>query len=176
MRKHSYFRRDGYDMLIKDAGNRFDEYAYRIGTRQIADPDAYLEEGSWISLDANGKIVSADGTKLAFLCLTSNRTMRNNVAPQAVWPKASYLLGGYELTVQNSDEGNTAFDATETYGVLTPLKVVKDVDTGLGILTPYVPFTVNGEGVISGDTPEKIVAYSLGAADVTDKTLRICAR
>lgn len=153
-------------MLFKDGGNRFDEYAYRLATRQIADPDAYLEEGSWISLDANGKVVAADGTKLSFLCLTSNRTGRDNLTPQAVWPKVSYLFGAFELTVQNSDKGNTAFDASKTFAVLTPLKVAKDATTAQGVLTPWV---------VGTDTDySKIVGYSLGA--VEDGKLRICVK
>jgi hypothetical protein len=153
-------------MLFKDGGNRFDEYAYRIATRQVADADAYLEEGSWVSLDANGKVINADGTTLAFLCMTSNRIGRDNLTTQAVWPKATYLVGPYELTVQNSDKGNTAFDATKTFSVLLPCKVAKDATTGQGILTPWVAGT---------DTDySKIVCYALGAVD--DGKLRIMAR
>lgn len=154
-------------MLIKDAGNRFDEYAYRIGTREIADPTAVLEEGSWVSLDDVGKVVSADGTKLAFLNLTSNRTGRDNVSTQAMWPKATYLMGQMELTVQNSDLGDTTFDSTATYGYLLPLVVKADSTTKQGVLTLYVAET---------NTPDQIVAYSVGPADAVAKTLRICVR
>ena len=168
-------------MLIKDAGNRFDEYAYRIGTREIADPTAVLEEGSWVSLDDAGKVVSADGTKLAFLNLTSNRTGRDNVSTQAMWPKATYLMGQMELTVQNSDLGDTTFDSTATYGYLVPLVVKADSTTGQGVLTPattleYEANTTSGVVTVTGNTPDQIVAYSMGPADAVAKTLRICVR
>jgi hypothetical protein len=162
-------------MLFKDGGNRFDEYAYRIATRQVADATAYLEEGSWVMLDPDGKIKAADGSALAFLCLTSNRTSRDNLSPQAVWPKVSYLLGAYELTVQNSDKGDTAFDSGDTYTPGAPLIVKKDPTTAQGILALYVPFTITqATGAIVGNTPDQIVAYALGPVD--DGKLRICVK
>ena len=155
-------------MLKKD--NRFDAYAYRMAQRDLANPANYLEEGSWITLDADGKIVSADGTKLSFLCLTSNRKYRDNVSTQAIHPKATYLLGSFEVTVANNPDvatGDTAFDDSKVYAYLTPLKVVKDAGTALGVLTPLVEGT---------DTVDKIVAYSVGPADVESKSLRILVR
>lgn len=166
-------------MLIKDAGNRFDEYAYRIGTRAIAAPTDYLEEGSWVSLNNAGKIVSADGTKLAFLNLTSNRLGRDNVATQGLTARGSYLLGGFEVTVENSDLGDTTFDSGATYGYLTPLVVVKDITTSQGVLTPYTPQVITSVSdvvTVTGNTPDAIVAYSMGPADAAAKTLRICVR
>jgi len=169
------------NMFNTNAGNNFDEYAYRIATKQLAAPATYLEEGSWVTLDTSGKIVSADGTKLAFLCLTSNRVARDNITPQNLTPKMTYLLGGFERTVYNSDIGNTTFDAAQTYAYMTPLRVTKDATTGQGIVTPWVKETYTVDSVthavtVSGYTADKIVAYALGPVDVSTGSLRIMSR
>lgn len=153
-------------MLKKD--NRFDSYAYRIATREIAASVTYLEEGSWVTLDTTtGKVkpAAADANP-AFLCLTSERNGRDNVKSQGAFPKAAYYLGAFEVTVANNPDAasDTAFDHSGTYAPMTPLKIKVDATTAQAILTPATP----------GTDDAKVVAYAMGAADTTNKTLRIC--
>lgn len=148
-------------MLKKD--NRFDNYAYRVATREIDGSVESLYEGSWVTLDeTTGKVKPAGATdKVAFLCTTSERAGRDNVKSQGTFPKCAYYLGAFEVTVANDEAGNTAFDAEGTYKYLTPLTVKKDVTTGQGILAP-------------ASESDKVFAYSVGPVDVATKTLRIC--
>lgn len=149
-------------MLKKD--NRFDSYAYRIATREIASTVTALEEGSWVTLNSDGKIINATASStVAFLCLTSERKDRDNVSSQGAFPKAAYYLGSFEVTVANNPDaaGDTAFDSTGTYAPLTALTIKVDSTTGQAILTPVT-------------STETVFAYAMGAADTTNKTLRIC--
>ena len=86
-------------MLKKD--NRFDNYAYRVATRDIDPSVTSLYEGSWVTLDAtSGKVRPAAATdKVVFLCTTSERSGRDNVKSQGAFPKAAYYLGPFEVTV-----------------------------------------------------------------------------
>ena len=131
--------------------NRFDEYAYRVAYRELDNSVTELEEGKWITINDQGKVVISDGTQKSFLCKTSLRAGRDQISGKSV-RKASYYLGVFEVTVTN-------FDPAETYGAMTPLCVNADGD-----LTPYV----EGE---SGQ-PWLIAAYSLGAP--VNGELRIC--
>ena len=130
--------------------NRFDEYAYRVAYRMLDDSVTELEEGKWITVNDEGKIVISDGTKKSFLCLTSKRAGRDQLSGKSV-RKVSYLLGVTEVTVTN-------FDPAGTYGAMTPLCV-----NASGDLTPYDPMAA---------TPWLIAAYSLGAP--VNGELRIC--
>lgn len=151
-------------MIVRE--NHFDEYAYRVANCDIADPTMVIEEGSWVTLDTNGKIIASDGTKKSFLFISSKRTGRDNITPQGAFNKGAFLHGSFVMTVKNSDLGNTAYDSSKTFAVLTPLKVAKDGTTNMGVLQPWVTGT---------DKVELLVGYSLGAADATNKTLRIMA-
>lgn len=148
-------------MLKKD--NRFDNYAYRVATRDIDPSVTSLYEGSWVTLDAtSGKVRPAAATdKVVFLCTTSERSGRDNVKSQGAFPKAAYYLGPFEVTVANDEVGDTAYDSNGTYGYLTPLTIKADSTTNQGILTPA------GEN-------DAVYAYSCGPADATAHTLRIC--
>ena len=123
-------------MIIRE--NRHDEYAYRVAAFELDPSVTRLEEGQWVTLQ-NGKLVIADGTKKAFIATGSKRAGRNQVGGVPV-KQVSILVGGFILTVDQ-------FDATGTYGELTPLKVKAG-----GILTPWISGT---------DKAEQIVAYSV---------------
>ena len=137
--------------------NRFDEYAYRVASRELDPSVTTLEEGQWVTVNASGKLVVADGTTKSFLAIGSKRVGRDQISGVSV-KKISYLVGPFELTVTN-------FDATGTYANMTPLVVIAD-----GILSPATPVTVTATTednvttyAIAGSMPDKIVAYSMGA-------------
>lgn len=117
--------------------NRFDEYAYRVASLPLA-ASAKVEEGQWVTVKS-GELVLANSTdKKAFIAIGSNREGRDQVAGKFM-RKISFLVGDFMLTVSN-------FKTSETYGDMTPLKVVN------GNLEP-----VKSEGT------ETVVAYALGA-------------
>ncbi len=101
--------------------NRFDEYAYRVATRELDPSVDTLIEGQWVTIK-NGKIVISDGTQKSFMVTTSRRPGRDNISMSN---KATYLHGNYEVTTDQ-------FDTTAVYGDMTPLKVNED-----GILTVW---------------------------------------
>jgi hypothetical protein len=121
--------------------SRFDEYAYRIANGELDPSVTNLIEGQWVTKN-NGKVVIADGTKKAWLCITSKRVGRDQLSGKVI-QQVSFLHGAFfGLKVDQ-------FDAAGTYNELTPLKVKAG-----GVLTPWVAGT---------DSPENIVAYALGA-------------
>jgi hypothetical protein len=132
--------------------NRYDEYAYRIAYRELDPSVESIEEGKWITLNSDGKIVSSDGSKKSFLLIGSKRTGRDQISGKAV-QKLAYLFGHFEISVSN-------YDATKTFGAMTPLVVDANGD-----LRPYVEAT---------DKTYLICAYSL-AAPSTDGYIRIIA-
>lgn len=142
--------------------NRFDAYAYREATKVLSSGiiASGFEEGQWITLDADGQIVLSDGNMKSFIVTTSKREGRDLVSTNAV-QKGTFLLGAYEITVQNNPNSatDTAFDSTATYAVMDPLKVT----TG-GILTSWVSGT---------DTVDKIAAYVAAPAVAGSGLLRI---
>ena len=142
--------------------NRFDAYAYREATKVLSSGiiASGFEEGQWITLDADGQIVLSDGGKKSFIVTTSKREGRDLVSTNAV-QKGTFLLGAYEITVQNNPNSatDTAFDSTATYAVMDPLKVT----TG-GILTSWVSGT---------DTVDQIAAYVAAPAVAGSGLLRI---
>ena len=142
--------------------NRFDAYAYREATKVLSSGiiASGFEEGQWITLDADGQIVLSDGNMKSFIVTTSKREGRDLVSTNAV-QKGTFLLGAYEITVQNNPNSatDTAFDSTATYAVMAPLKVT----TG-GILTSWVSGT---------DTVDKIAAYVAAPAVAGSGLLRI---
>ena len=121
--------------------NRFDEYSYRVATRYIDPSVTRLEEGQWVTLNDQGKVVISDGSSKSFIATGSKREGRDQVGGRAV-QKVSYLHGVFELSVDN-------FDPAGDYASnpITPLKVVAG-----GILAPWN----------AGDGAEKIEAYAIG--------------
>lgn len=152
--------------------NRYDSYAYRIASKPLADPTAYLEEGQWVTLNDSGQIVKSDGTKKSFPCLTSKRPGRDNVSTQ-VNARASYLHGTFELTLVNNPDAteDTVFDSAKSYAAMTPLKVDSE-----GRVAPWVAPVVTEAGAMTpkNDFGIEIVAYALGAPE--GNTLRICSK
>lgn len=151
---------------------RFDEYAYRIAKDNLSNTVTTLEEGQWVTYDANGELVVAGAASvMAWISIGSKRTGRDQVAGKAIH-KISYLLGTFMLETSK-------YDANGTYSApVTALKLA----TG-GILTPVtgtktavkagVTGTVSGvsgaTGACSTDLPaldvtlERVVAYAIGS-------------
>ena len=126
--------------------NRYDEYAYRVSTRDLDPSVVELEEGTWVTLNAKGNIIVSDGTQKSFISIASTRTGRDTITPSG---KGGYLMGHAELSVD-------VFDPAGDYSApMTPLKVVN------GQLTPWEVT----------DGAHKIEAYSIGAP--VDGFLRI---
>ena len=125
--------------------NRYDEYAYRVSTRDHDPSVTELIEGTWVTLNEQGKIIVSDGTKKSFISIASTRTGRDTITPSG---KGGYLMGHAELSTN-------VFDPTGTYGAMTPLKVEN------GVLTPWE----------AEDGSHRIEAYSIGAP--VDGFLRI---
>ncbi|MDF2841732.1 MAG: hypothetical protein K0R00_158 [Herbinix sp.] len=127
--------------MIK-AEQRFDEYAYRVSDEYLSDSVTTLEEGQWVTFNASGELVVADGTVKAFLAIGSKRPGRDQVSGVPV-KKIPFLHGAFRLATDQ-------FDPTGTYtAVITPLKVMAG-----GILTPWASAT---------DSADKLVAYAKGA-------------
>lgn len=121
--------------------NRFDEYAYRIATFPLDESVDTVEEGQWVTLNADGKVIIAgEDAKKAFLVIGSKRVGRDKVSGR-ICQDISFLLGHFALTVSN-------FDSMGSYTEgITPLKI----KTG-GILTP-----------VTSPGTETTVAYAIGA-------------
>lgn len=139
--------------------NRFNQYAYPVATRDaaaaIVSGSAVLDDGTWVTIDSDGKMAVSDGTKKSFMSLTSNRKGRDNVGNTPV-SKVAYLMGVYEVTVANTGDTDTVFDSAKTYAAMTPLCVDG------GKLRPWISGT---------DTTLAVQAYSAGA--VVDGNLRV---
>lgn len=120
---------------------RFDANAYRIGDGTLADSVETLEEGQWVTYDANGElVVAAEASVHAFLAMGSKRAGRDQVGGRPV-KKITFLHGPFRLKTDQ-------FDATGTYAAtMTPLTV-----TAGGILTDA--------DLVAGD---KVYAYAKGA-------------
>lgn len=126
--------------MIKLMG-RYDAYAYRMNF-PLAATVTTLDEGTWVTLDANGKLVVSNGTAaLSFMAMSSKRAGRDNITPHG--GECTVLVGPYSVWTDKFN-GSASFTSPTT-----PLKVT----TG-GILDIW-----NGNG---GDTADKIVGYAIG--------------
>lgn len=121
---------------------RMDEYAYRMSDAYLDSTVTQLEEGQWVTFNAAGNLVVADGTECkAFLALSSIRPGRNNVSGVPV-KKATFLHGAFMLKVSNFDTGVTYEDK------MTPLKLKAG-----GVLTKWAS---------PADDAVPVVAYAKG--------------
>lgn len=75
--------------------SRYDAYAYRIGWFELKD-GVDLEEGQWVKLDAENKIVIAGAGEKGFLAIGSKRKGRDQVAGKAV-NQVAFLHGAFSL-------------------------------------------------------------------------------
>lgn len=119
---------------------RFDANAYRIGDGTLSGTVTTLEEGQWVTYDANGELVIAGAASVhAFLAMGSKRDGRDQVAGRPV-KKITFLHGPFRLKTDQ-------FDATGTYATtMTPLTLADN-----GILTDA--------DMVAGD---KVYAYAKG--------------
>jgi hypothetical protein len=134
--------------------NRLDSYAYRVGTSELDPSVTTIEDGVWVTYNAAGKLVVADGTaKKAWILMGSRKVGRDQVAGLPV-KTVSFLHGAFFGLMTNQ------YDAAATYNTdITPLKL----KTG-GVVTPWVKGT---------DDASLIVAYAIGTPSTTG-FLKIC--
>lgn len=119
--------------------NRWDAYSYRIASATLDSTVDTLEEGQFVTFNAQGNLVLAGkDSKKAWIAMGSARPGRNQVAGKIV-RKISFLHGAWGLEITNYDT-----DGSYTEPV-TPLTVVN------GVVTP------------STATTDLIVAYAIGA-------------
>lgn len=128
--------------------NRFDAYAYRVGTFDL---DATLlalsviEDGTMVHLTDDGKLAVADGTKKSFIMTTSKKTNRDLITGKVV-KKGAILVGAVILNTDQIETGDTWAPSKELYvqgGKLTCTK-----PTGTPILAGYSMSGLNADGTV----------------------------
>lgn len=75
--------------------SRYDAYAYRIGWFELKN-GVTLEEGQWVKLDENNKVVIAGEGDKGFLAIGSSRKGRDQVAGKAV-NQVAFLHGAFSV-------------------------------------------------------------------------------
>lgn len=75
--------------------SRYDAYAYRIGWFELKN-GVTLEEGQWVKLDAENKVVIAGEGDKGFLAIGSKRPGRDQVAGKAV-NQVAFLHGAFSV-------------------------------------------------------------------------------
>lgn len=75
--------------------SRYDAYAYRIGWFELKD-GVTLEEGQWVKLDENNKVVIAGAGDRGFFAIGSKRPGRDQVAGKAV-KQVAFLHGAFSV-------------------------------------------------------------------------------
>ena len=75
--------------------SRYDAYAYRIGWFELKN-GVTLEEGQWIKLDEDGKVVIAGAGDKGFFAIGSKRPGRDQVAGKAV-NQVAFLHGAFSV-------------------------------------------------------------------------------
>lgn len=100
-------------MLKKET--RYDSYAYRIAdlTASIDLVEDGFEEGMLLQFDDNGEMVKADGTKPAFMAMSSCRKGRDQFTGKTT-TAVSVMFGAARVSTSN-------FVAEDTYTAGTPL-------------------------------------------------------
>lgn len=77
--------------------NRFDTHAYRVADFEFSSTmlqQDTIEEGSWVSLNTDGKLIPAtNSTGKAFILLTSKKPGRDYITGTGAAPKGSVLMG-----------------------------------------------------------------------------------
>lgn len=97
--------------------SRYDAYAYRVGWFDIDDSVDSIEEGQYVKLNENKKIVLAEeGDSAAWMAIGSKRKGRNQVAGKCV-KKIAFLHGAYCVSTDQ---------VTGTISPMEPLKVGAD--------------------------------------------------
>lgn len=75
--------------------SRYDAYAYRVGWFDLDDSVESIEEGTYVKLNEDKKIVPAEvGDPVAWLAIGSKRKGRNQIAGKCV-KKIAFLHGAY---------------------------------------------------------------------------------
>lgn len=75
--------------------SRYDAYAYRIGWFELKD-GVTLEEGQWVKLDTDNKVVIAGEGDKGFFAIGSKRPGRDQVSGKAV-NQVAFLHGAFAL-------------------------------------------------------------------------------
>ena len=95
--------------------SRYDAYAYRIGWFELGD-NVTLEEGQWVKLNEENKVVIAGAGDKGFLAVGSKRKGRDQVAGKAV-NQVAFLHGAFSLWTDK---------VTGTVDPMSPLKIAAD--------------------------------------------------
>ena len=103
--------------------DRFIGNAYSIANLELK-TTGEVEEGTWVTIDTDGKLIVSDGTKKSFLLTGSQRTGRDQTA-NGLFKGVSIIHGHFYGL--NTDK----FDNTKTYVPMTALIVTTN-----GVLTP----------------------------------------
>lgn len=145
--------------MLKKEG-RFDQYAYRVAEFPISATLAASEfqDGIWVTINSNGELVKADGTKKAFVLLTSKKTGRDQISGRFN-AQGTILMGASRVTTDQ-------VKADDTYAPCTPLYVGADgklTTTGVGLkLVVGTGGAVTATG--TGDLPI-VAGYALSDMD-----------
>lgn len=96
-------------------GTRYDSYAYRIAdlSASVNLIESGFEEGQLLSFDSEGNMDLADGTKPAFMAMSSARKGRNQFVGKST-VAVSVMFGPARVATSN-------FVASETFEPGTPL-------------------------------------------------------
>lgn len=105
--------------------SRYDAYAYRIGWFELKD-GVTLEEGQWVKLDTDNKVVIAETGDKGFLAIGSRRDGRDQVSGKAV-KQVAFLHGAFALWTDKVEGSSVA--------PMTPLKIT----TGGKLTTATLP-------------------------------------
>ena len=124
--------------------NRYIGHAYTVAHLELK-ATGEVEEGSWVTIDTDGKLIVSNGTKKSFLLSGSKRTGRDYTS-SGIFKGVAFVHGPfYGLNT-------SCFDNTKEYAPMTALKVT----TG-GKLTP-----------VTGVGPEIIEAYAIKKISATE--------
>ena len=121
--------------------NRLDEYAYRM-SGDVDSTVTTLQEGQWLTYNAAGKFVIADGTTArSFPTISSKRTGRDQLSGKPIY-KAVVLVGNFKIVTDQ-------YYTSGTYATtITALKLMAG-----GIVTNWISGT---------DNASLIVGYAIG--------------
>jgi len=128
--------------------NRYIGHAYSVANAELKS-SVEVEEGTWITIDTDGKLIVSDGTKKSFMLTGSQRTGRDYTA-NGLFKGVSFIHGPFY------GMNTSIFDATKDYPPMTPLMIGAN-----GILTPFVAATPPA-------LDKAVVAYAIKKISATE--------
>lgn len=103
--------------------HRYFQNAHRVSDYPIDPSVTALEDGQWLMLNADRKLVISDGSARSYLTTSSIKLGRNTVKESG---KAVILVGPYRVETDQ-------WDRSATYAIMDPLKVNAN-----GVVTKFV--------------------------------------